>query len=310
MKVTVRTLRRAILPVAAIGAIGFAVATVQQPEAAAGDPAVAPPGPSASMASAVSAVGIVEPASETIAVATELPGVVRAVLVKPGQKVARGDALFRLDTRALEAQLSAARASLQVAEVDARDAQSKKNLFSTISDPRAISADERDRANFGAERAVAQAAFARAQVRQLQTDIARLTVRAPIAGEVLRVDVRPGEFAPAGPLTEPLISLGDTTMMHVRVQIDEEDAVRIASGARAEASARGDATKKVPLQFVRFEREALPKRNLNGGAERVDTRVIEAIYAFDPSQSTVLVGQQMDVFVEARPVVALKGTSK
>jgi hypothetical protein len=54
------------------------------------------------------------------------------------------------------------------------------------------------------------------------------------------------------------------------------------------------------LRFVRFEPYVVPKVNLtNGTAERVDTRVVEAIYALNPN-IPVRPGQQMDVFVQAR----------
>jgi hypothetical protein len=96
--------------------------------------------------------------------------------------------------------------------------------------------------------------------------------------------------------------MGAVTPMHVRVQIDEEDAARIASGAPAQASLRGDASKRIPLTFVRFEPQAMPKKNLNGGAERVDTRVVEVIYSFNPAGRQAFVGQQMDVFVTAKPI--------
>jgi hypothetical protein len=45
----------------------------------------------------------------------------------------------------------------------------------------------------------------------------------------------------------------------------------------------------------------VPKQNLNGGAERVDTRVVEAIYAMERGTLPAFVGQQMDVYVQAAP---------
>lgn len=302
MKLTPRLAGRAALPLAAAGAIGFALLTVQRPEPAVGAPAVPPPSPSANLESAVAALGLIEPRSETIAVAVEISGVVRRVHVRPGDRVEAGAPLFELDTRATAAALEAARASLRVAEVDLQDALARRRLFTEVEDQRAVSLDERDRATFGAERAEANVALARAEVRRLETELARLTVRAPIAGEVLRVDVRPGEFAAAGPAAEPLIAMGDTSLLHVRVQIDEEDIGRIGQGAAAEGSLRGEASRKTALTFVRFEPQARAKQNLTGGAERVDTRVVEAIYAFDPAALPAFVGQQMDVFIAARPV--------
>lgn len=304
MPFNMKLLGRAVLPAAALGLIAFAfsVASRAPGDEAAAQPAGAPAAASDRAGSVVAALGVVEPSSETIAVAAELPGVVREVLVKPGEEVAKGAPLFRLDQRAVEARLGAARAALRVAQIDAQDAQSRAKLFTAISDARAVSADEKDRAQFAADRGGANVALRAAEVRELETELARLTVRAPIAGQVLRINVRPGEFAPAGASADPLIALGDVTPLHVRVQIDEEDAARVASGATAEGALRGDNAKRVALQFIRFEPQATPKRNLNGGAERIDTRVIEAIYAFDPAALPAFVGQQMDVFVAAAPL--------
>jgi multidrug efflux pump subunit AcrA (membrane-fusion protein) len=294
---------RAALPLAAVGLIGFAITVAQRPEA---DSAFAQPAgqPAASSASGsvVAALGVVEPSSETIAVATELPGVIREVFVAPGQDVARGAPLFRLDSRAVEARLGAARAALRLAQIEAQDSSARARLFTTITDSRAISADERDRARFAADRGGAAVAVRAAEVRELETELARLTVRAPLAGRVLRLNARPGEFAMAGSAGDALLDLGDVTPLHVRVQIDEEDASRVAAGAKAEGALRGNNARRVDLTFVRFEPQAVPKRNLNGGAERIDTRVVEAIYAFDPAALPAFVGQQMDVFVSAAPI--------
>lgn len=312
MQLNMKMVGRAAMPLAAIGLIAFAFSVAARPNSdeAFAQPAGQPASAGDRTGSVVAALGVVEPSSETISVAAELPGVVREVLVRPGDAVAQGAPLFRLDTRAVQAQLGAARAALRVAQIDAQDAQARARLFTTISDARAVSADEKDRARFAADRNSATLALRAAEVRQLETELSRLTVRAPIAGQVLRVNVRLGEFAPAGQSGDPLIALGNVSPLHVRVQIDEEDAARVASGAKAEGALRGDNARRVGLQFVRFEPQATPKRNLNGGAERIDTRVIEAIYAFDPAQLPAFVGQQMDVFVDAAPVGSVAAQTK
>jgi RND family efflux transporter MFP subunit len=302
MKPSIRMVGRAALPLAAIALIGFAVVTAQRDDAGAQQTPVADPSqPPERLGAVVAAVGVVEPNSEVIAVATELPGVVREVLARPGDTVEAGAPLFRLDSRSLDAQIAAARASVAVAQVEARDAAARLGLYTQAGDTPAISTDERDRARFAADRAQASLALARADLNRLETERARLTVRAPIAGEILAVNIRVGEYAAAGPLEDPLIAMGDTSPLHVRVQIDEEDAARVAMGAAAEGSLRGAGAAIAPLTFVRFEPQAVPKQNLNGGAERVDTRVVEAIYAMERGTLPAFVGQQMDVYVQAAP---------
>jgi HlyD family secretion protein len=153
------------------------------------------------------------------------------------------------------------------------------------------------------EIARAQVASAEAKLKATETEIERLTVRAPVSGEVMQVKIRLGEYAPAGVLQTPLMLLGSTDPLHVRVDVDENDAWRVRPGAPAFAYVRGNRDLKTPLKFVRIEPYVVPKRALTGDStERVDTRVLQILYSFDRRVLPVYVGQQMDVFIEAPPV--------
>ena len=141
---------------------------------------------------------------------------------------------------------------------------------------------------------------AEAQVRMAQTEIDRLTVRAPVDGQALQVKVRPGEYAPSGVLATPLMLIGKTDVLHIRTDVDEHEAMRVRPDAGAVASVRGDSTRQARLRCVRIEPYVIPKRSLTGdSSERVDTRVLQIVYAFDPKVLPAYVGQQMDVFVDA-----------
>lgn len=152
------------------------------------------------------------------------------------------------------------------------------------------------------DRDVAGAAVSRAQadVDKMEVEIDRLVVRALVAGRVLKVDVRPGEFvgAPAG---QPLVILGDIERLHVRVDVDEFDIPRFRPGAPAVAVPRGNLQQRYPLDFVRIEPFVVPKKSLTGETtERVDTRVLQVIYVLDPTGLPPLfVGQQVEVFVDS-----------
>lgn len=142
---------------------------------------------------------------------------------------------------------------------------------------------------------------AEAEVARCLVEIERLVVRSLVQGEVLQVNVRPGEYvgAPAG---QPLVVLGDVEKLHVRVDIDEFDISRFKEGASAMAFPRGSSENVAgyPLSFVRVEPFVVPKKSLTGdNTERVDTRVLQVIYELDPAAglSRLFVGQQMDVFI-------------
>lgn len=304
---------RLVLPAIAGGSLIFAGVAVIRPERTRADPPAAPP--TATYASAVAGVGTIEPQSELISVAAEVPGVVRDILVRPGDRVRQGQPLFRLDARAAEAAVATALADVASAEAAARQAEvaladerQRLSLFEAVDDPRALSDDELERRRFAVRRAEAaaagaraSAAVARAQAHARRVDLDRLTVAAPIAGRVFRVDVRPGEFAPAGQAAQPLISMGEDALLHVRAEFDEADAARLKPSSRAYGVLRGQPNRRIPLTLVRIEPEVVEKRALSGGSERVDTRVVEAIYSFDPVAAPAYLGQRMDVFVEAAP---------
>jgi HlyD family secretion protein len=150
------------------------------------------------------------------------------------------------------------------------------------------------------DKAIARATVARAEaeVRQAQVDIERLEVRAPVAGEVLQVNVRPGEYINTPHSVAPIV-LGNLDTLHVRVDIDEHDIPRFVPGSPARASVRGNPQKSYPLAFVRVERYVVPKKSLTGdSSERVDTRVLQVIYAMQPGEKSIYVGQQLDVFID------------
>jgi HlyD family secretion protein len=150
--------------------------------------------------------------------------------------------------------------------------------------------------------AVAEAAVlqAESQVESVQTQIARATVRALTDGEILQVNIRPGQFA-GMVWREPLIVLGDVNRLHVRVDIDEQDVPWFKPGTPAFATLKGRPGVRFPLEFVKVEPYVIPKTNLTGdNSERVDTRVLQVIYALpDQRPIDVYVGQQMDIYLQA-----------
>lgn len=144
-----------------------------------------------------------------------------------------------------------------------------------------------------------EVASAKLSVEQVQVDLDRLVVRAPVDGLVLHVDVRPGEFAESTRNENPLVLLGLHGPLRVRVQFDEEDASRVRLNARAEGFVRGRDRTSIELRFVRIDPRIVPKKSLTGGtAERVDTRVLFVVYEVVGATPQIYAGQKLDVFME------------
>lgn len=115
--------------------------------------------------------------------------------------------------------------------------------------------------------------------------------------------MRPGEYMDGGGAVAPALLMGDDAKLHVRVDIDENEAWRVRPGAEAMAFVRGNPELKIPLEFEYLEPYIIPKTALTGqSTERTDRRVLQVIYGFARGDQPVYVGQQLDIYIQASPV--------
>jgi len=310
-------MRRFILPLIGILAAAWAAYAIVHTTTHRESTIPPSPPPVSDFRDTVAAVGLVEASTENIAIGTPLSGIVPKVFVGAGDAVRAGDPLFELDTRQLRAELDVRRQTLAVARSRARvadarldDLRRQLSFAEQVKDKRAVSAEELSRRRSAVDTAAAeldearaQVAAAEAQVRATAVEIERSTVRSPIDAEVLQVKLRVGEFAAAAPSESPLIVLGRSKPLHVRVDVDEHEGWRVRAGSAAVGRLRGNAELKTPLSFVRFEPLVVPKKSLTGDStERVDTRVLQVIYKVEQDALPLFVGEQLDVFIDAGQV--------
>lgn len=369
---------RTALPLLALAGFSFALISSNKKEELPPPPPSAPP-PAAPYERFVAGTGMVEPASEAVAISSPIAGLISEIVVKPGDRVEAGAPLLRLDSRRetaalkkAQAQLAVSRAlvteaeaalataeaevmrqnafprseelpvasaQLRAAAAEAADQVQRLTRLEAVKDARAVAADELEQRRHAAAAASARAEQADASLKLLQsgawkpdleisksrviqaragleskrsqviaaetevaaaeTELSRLEICAPFTGQVLRVYAHPGELAPVMPVSKPLMYFGDTRLLHIRVDIDESEAWRLAEGARATATARGNRSIFCPLDFVRIESLVVPKSNSSGdSAERIDTRVLQLVFAVDPVKFPVRPGQQVDVSIE------------
>jgi HlyD family secretion protein len=292
--------RKFILPIVAVIGLLFALFMVFY---GARKPLVPPiefPPPKPPYKHSVSGAGLVEAASEDVAIGTPFNELVTHVYVKSGDELQEGTPLFALDTRDLVARLEEAKRKKEVAITNYEDQQTQLNLYENLKDKRAVSENEFNQRFYAAELALRQIKEAEASIEVIETNIERSIVRAPFTGKALRVNVRPGEAAEKNPFdTIPLILFGQIDPLHIRVEVDEDDAWRIEKGAPAMAFVRGNSSIKVPLEFLYIEPFVLPKRTLTGdNRERVDTRVLQIVYQFHRNDLPIYPGQIMDVYIK------------
>lgn len=247
----------------------------------------------------IAASGIVEAIDKNITLGVPEDGLVSDLWVKVGEQVKKGDPLFKIDTRSLDAELFVNQTNAEVAQADYQKQKDRLERYLSIKDQRAVSQDELQNLKNDVQITKAKLAQANAQIEKTKDLLDRLTVRAPIDGTILELNVRVGEYIAKN---NSVVLLGNIERLQIRVSVDEQNAGYFTSNAPAIAFPKNNTSIKVPLKFFRLEPFVIPKTSLTGsGEERVDTRVLQVLYTFEqPSNYHFYVGQQADVFIERR----------
>lgn len=139
---------------------------------------------------------------------------------------------------------------------------------------------------------------AEARVVQAKAQVDRLAIRAPLDGEVLQVKVREGElYSFQG--SEPLVVMGDTRTLRVRMDVDERDVSRVKLDAAAWVTADAFGPQKFNGKVVEVGRR-FGRKNVrtDDPVERNDTKILEVVIQLD-SNERLVPGQRVNSFIVA-----------
>ena len=142
-----------------------------------------------------------------------------------------------------------------------------------------------------------QVNVARAESAAAAAALAKLTIRAPIAGTVLQVNGKPGELA-SPTYAQPLLVIGDVSALRVRAELDERDFGEIKIGqpvlVRAAAFRGREFAGKVSFIAPLVEQGRI---NARGQRNVTDVDVVEVLV--DLTQADPLaVGMKVDVYFQ------------
>jgi HlyD family secretion protein len=236
--------------------------------------------------------------ADLVDVATEITGRVARMSVQEGDLVEAGDLLARIDTNALEAQLARAEANVAAAESDAEAARARIDqhvadlTFAQQELERAVTLRDRGfgteeeverrraardtaRATLAAARAGLTAAdrqvdAARAELREIETQIEDARIVAPVRGRVLYRLAEPGEVLASG---GRVVTLVDLSRIYMEIFLPTGQAARIAIGAEARIALDGlDLVVPAQVSFVSPDAQFTP--------ENVETRDVRADLMF------------------------------
>ena len=185
-------------------------------------------------------------ATGTLAARRELPvgvvgegGQVAQVLVDAGQWVSRGQVLAVIDRSVQNQQQIGQSAQIQVADADARLAQSNLDRALRLVQRGFVSKADVDRLTATRDAANARVGVARAQLGQLRAQSARLSIVAPEAGLLLERKIEPGQVVSPG--SGVLFRIAKRGEMELQAQLAEADLAALAVGTGADVTPVGSA---------------------------------------------------------------------
>jgi len=199
----------------------------------------------------VTANGWIRP-NRKVDVQSDIMGRIIELLVDEGQEVKKGQVLLRIDPTQYEAAVVRARAA--VAEMQARQAQTRANLIQAERTHKRYQDMAKANANLVSRQQIEEAetqvlvqtellqaakysvAQAEAQLAEARDQLAKTVIRAPMDGVITRLNVEEGETAIVGTMNNSgslLLTVADLGEMEAVVRVDETDMPEVQLGDSA-----------------------------------------------------------------------------
>lgn len=175
--------------------------------------------------------------AEIITVAPDVSGRVVALDVADNQRVDKGQTLFQIDPSRYQTAVDRAQAVVEQREAElelARHEASRRNRLGRA----AISAEGQETSRINSRVAAATLAQAQSALTSAQLDLTRATVKAPVAGHVLNLQLSEGNYTNAG---KPVLALVAADSYYVTGYFEETKMPRVKVGDYARVNLMGAA---------------------------------------------------------------------
>src|SRR5260370_18822163 len=179
----------------------------------------------------IEAIGTVQPIA-TVAVKSRVDGQIAEVKISDGQAVKTGDVLFVLDTRAAEAQLKLAEASLTKDKAQLENAKRDVARFKPLNEKEFVSHQQFDTAQANVASLEAPVLGDQATVDNFRVQLTYYTIRSPMDGRVGTIALKTGNAVKAqDPIS--LVTINQIKPIYVSYALPQREipGIRAADGA-------------------------------------------------------------------------------
>ena len=164
-------------------------------------------------------VGHVTPVS-TVAVHSQIGGILQTVHLKEGQEVKKGDLLFTIDPRPSQAALEAAKAALARDQAQLANAKIQYDREQKLLDQKLVSQDEFDTSKAGYDALTGTVAVDQAAVTNAQLNLEFTKIRAPLDGVTGSLQFHEGDVVKAP--DDVLVTVNQIHPIYVQFAVPEQ----------------------------------------------------------------------------------------
>lgn len=168
----------------------------------------------------LTALGTVTPL-QSVAVRTRVDGQITQVLFREGQQVRAGQPLFRLDDRAVRAQIAQNRAAMAGAAATSAQAAADLQRAQALVAKGFVSKATLDIKRAAADTGSAGIGQTRAAISAAETSLSYLTIRAPVSGRTGEIGYKVGATVRTGDTT-PLVTVNQLSPITARFAVPPE----------------------------------------------------------------------------------------
>jgi len=182
----------------------------------------------------ITATGTIE-AIKTVAVGTQVSGVIEKIFVDFNSQVKKGQLLAQIDETPLLAQLQQSKASVDQADAQVKYQKATYDRFQVLIGKKLIAQSDFDLAEYNYNNAVASLSSAKSVYDKNKINLSYARIYSPIDGIILNRAVDEGQTVAASFNTPTLFSIAnDLTQMRVEAKVDEADIGQISMNQRVQ----------------------------------------------------------------------------
>jgi membrane fusion protein (multidrug efflux system) len=204
---------------------------------------------------------------QDVEIRARVEGFLETMAFVEGSLVKKGQLLYQIDPKPLQAALANAKANLATAQARLEKSTNDVNRLTPLAKQQAVSQQELDNAIAQLDAARSQVDANRAAVEKAQLDLGYATIYAPLDGLIGTTKVKTGNLVGRGESTL-LVTISQIDPILFRAGIAEAEYLRVAKRAQDDLSAGRTGTSATPVQLILADGTTHPHEGRLDAVER------------------------------------------